>query len=101
MLRTRFGHWVEPHRPLSEDVQVGRGRPAWTSGSGEVEPIEIHDLVPRGDEVGHELLLRVVAGIDLRECTQLGVRTEDEVSAATGPLELAGGEVSALEGLRI
>ena len=29
--------------------------------SGEVEAVEVHDLVPRGHEVAHELLLRVVA----------------------------------------
>jgi hypothetical protein len=33
--------------------------------SGDVESIEVHDLVPRDDEVGHEFLLRVVAGVDL------------------------------------
>src|SRR6266702_1623366 len=72
-------------------------RPTWTSGSGEIEPIEVHDLVPRGHEVVHELLPRVVARVDLRECTQFGVRTEDEVGAAAGPLELAGHVVAALE----
>ncbi len=38
--------------------------------SGHVEPIEIHDLVPRGHEVAHEPLPRVVAGVDLGERTQ-------------------------------
>jgi len=33
--------------------------------SGEVEPIKVHDLVPSGHEVTHELLLRVVARVDL------------------------------------
>ncbi len=70
-----------------------------TSGSGEVESIEIHDLVPRGYEITHELLLRVVAPVDLRECTKLGVRTEDEVDAASGPLGFARREVAALEDL--
>jgi hypothetical protein len=35
--------------------------------SSKVEAIEIHDLVPRDDEILHEGLLRVVARIDLRE----------------------------------
>src|SRR4030088_1262211 len=79
---------------------AGEG-PTWTSGSGEVEPAEVHDLVPRGHEVAHELLLRVVARIDLGDGTQLGVRAADEVDAAGGPFDLAGGEVAALEGLRV
>ena len=59
-------------------------------GIDKVESIEVHDLVPRGHEVAHELLLRVVARVDLRERTELRVRTEDEVDAATDPLALAG-----------
>ena len=49
----------------------------------------MHDLVPHGHEVVHELLLRVVGCVDLREGTELGVRTEDRVDAAAGPFELA------------
>ena len=67
----------------------------------EVVPVEVHDLVPRGHEVVHELLLRVVARVDLRERPQLGVRAEDEVDAAAGPPDLAGGAVAALERLRV
>src|SRR5674476_637187 len=73
------------------DIPTAAALPRY--GSGEVEAVEIHDLVPRGDEVTHELLLRVVARVDLRKCTELGVRPEDEVNAAAGPLELARGEV--------
>jgi hypothetical protein len=63
--------------PTSPGLRQGRDRPrprmsgsadeqaTRTSGSGEVEPIEVHDLVPRGHEVTHELLLRVVARVDL------------------------------------
>jgi len=43
------------------------------SRSGEVEAVEVHDLRPGGDEVVHELLLRVVAGVDLGEGAELGV----------------------------
>src|SRR4051794_33389212 len=39
----------------------------------QVEPVEVHDLVPRGDEVARELLLRVLAAVELRERPQLGV----------------------------
>jgi hypothetical protein len=45
----------------------------------------------------HELLLGVIAGVDLRERAQLGVRPEDQVGPAAGPLDLAGGGVAALE----
>src|SRR4029453_9991867 len=48
-----------------EDVPAGRRWPAGTSRSGEIEPIEVHHLVPRGHEVTHELLLCVVARVDL------------------------------------
>jgi hypothetical protein len=51
-------------------------RPAWTPGSGEVEPVEVHDLVPRGDEVTHELLIRVSARVDLRDGPKLGPAME-------------------------
>src|SRR5882724_8790639 len=77
------------------------GRPTWTSGSGgsdSVEPVEVHDLVPRSHEVVHELLLRVVAGVDLREGPQLGVRAEYEVDPAAGPRDVASGVVT-LEGI--
>src|SRR5437773_1230350 len=65
----------------------------------DIESIEIHDLVPRGHEVAHEFLLRVVARVDLREGTELGVRTEDEIDAAAGPFELARPATADLEGL--
>src|ERR1700680_4302665 len=57
--------------------------------SGEVEAIEVHHLGPRRHEVFHELLLRVLARIDFREGAQLRVRTEDQVDAGAGPLDLA------------
>src|SRR5687767_10676418 len=83
-----------PHIQMSRSAEV---RPTWTSdGSGEVEPIEVHDLVPRSDEVTHELLLRVVLCVDLRDGSELGIRTEDEVGSGGGPLELARHSVPAL-----
>jgi hypothetical protein len=53
--------------------------------SGAIEAIEIHHLVPGGDEDVHELVLRVIARIDLRERAELRVRPEDEIDAAGGP----------------
>src|ERR1700733_12836279 len=64
--------------------------------SRQVEPIEVHHLRPRRDEVPYELLARVVAGVDLGHRPQLGVRAEHEVGAAAGPLQLAGGPVATL-----
>ena len=40
--------------------------------------------------------LRVVAGVDLGDGSELGVRPEDEVDSGAGPSELAGGAVAAL-----
>ena len=56
--------------------------------SGQVEPVEVHDLVPRRDEVADELLLRVVTRVDLGKGPQLGVGAEDEVDPTAGPGEL-------------
>src|SRR3954464_7089873 len=64
--------------------------------SGEVEAIEVHDLVPCGDEVTHEHLLRVVACVCLREGSELGVRTEDQVDRGGGPLDLARAAIATL-----
>src|SRR5262245_3882638 len=60
-------------RPGSADA-----RPIQTPESGEVEPVEVHDLVPGAHEVANELLLRVVGRVDLGDGTQFGVRTEDQ-----------------------
>ena len=86
----------------SPDRSAGERRRA-RAGLGDsiqLESTKIHDLGPRGHEVAHELLPRVVARVDFRERTELGVRAEDEVDAAAGPLELARPTCAALEGLR-
>ena len=57
--------------------------------------------MPRGSEVVHELLLRVVAGVDLGECPQFGVRTEPQVNARRGPLRLSGGALAPLVKLHV
>ena len=53
---------------------------------GQIEAIVVHHFRPCRNEVVHELLLRVRAPIDFGDRTQLGVRTEDEVDAASRPL---------------
>jgi hypothetical protein len=55
-----------------------------------VEAIEVHELVPRRHEVTHELALRVITGVDLRDASELGVRAEDEVNGAARSDDLAG-----------
>src|SRR6266536_4611410 len=50
-----------------------------------------------GHEVTHELLLRVAARVDLRDGSELGVRTEDEVDGGGGPLDLARAAIPTLE----
>ena len=47
--------------------------------SGEVEPVKVHDFVPRRYEIVQELLQGVLARVDFRQCPELGVRTEDQV----------------------
>src|SRR5215475_5761763 len=74
-------------------------RPAWTSPSGQVEPVEIHDLVPCGHEVAHELRLCVLAPVDLSDRAELGVGAEDQVETAAGPPRLARAPVTPLEGV--
>jgi hypothetical protein len=61
--------------------------------------VEVHDFGPGCHEVGDELRLGVVAGVDLGEGAQFGVGAEDQVGSATGPSDCAGGPVAALEGL--
>src|SRR5207248_2348291 len=87
--------WEEP---CLTNLAVGRGRerPHTRALSDKVEAIKIHHLVPRSDKVTHELLLRVVTRIDLREGSELGVRAEDKVDGGGGPLELARGAIMTL-----
>ena len=62
-----------------------------------VEAVKIHHLVPRSHEVTHKRLLRVVACIDFRDGSELGVRTEDEVDGGARPLDLTRPAVTPLE----
>src|SRR5580704_16353761 len=65
--------------------------------SGEVKAIQVHHLVPRSHEVAHKHCLRVGTGIDLREGSQLGVRTENEIDTGAGPLQLSRRAIAALK----
>lgn len=60
--------------------------------------VEIYDLAPCLDEVLHEVLGAVGAGVDLGERAKLRVRSEHEVCARALPLDLAGVDVASLEG---
>ncbi|CAG9942539.1 unnamed protein product [Clonostachys rosea f. rosea IK726] len=66
-------------------------------GGSEVEPVEVHDLGPGGDEVVDQLLLAAGAGVHLGQGAELGLRAEDEVEAGGGPLLGARLAVGALE----
>src|SRR5579871_2901297 len=56
----------------------------------QVEPVGVHHLGPRRDEVLHELLLGVLAPIDFGESAKLRVRTEDQVDTGSRPLRRLG-----------
>ena len=82
-----------PQRPRKS---AGKSQKSgWERASAvQVEPVELHHLDPGGDEVAHELLLRVVAGVDLRQGPQLRVRAEDQVDGRGRPPDLTGGGVA-------
>src|SRR5262249_32310315 len=65
----------------------------------QVEAVKIHHLVPRSHEVTHERLLPVIAAIDFRDGSELGVRTEDEIDGGTSPLDLTRPAVTSLVGV--
>ena len=67
--------------------------------SGDVEPVRVHDLVPRGHEVGDELRLIVVLRVNLGVGPELRVGTEHEVHAGGRPLDVTGRAVAHLEGV--
>src|SRR5579872_1444279 len=49
-----------------------------SNGYGEIEPIEIHNLFPSGDEVVHEVIR--LDRVDFGDRAQLRIRTEDQVA---------------------
>lgn len=68
--------------------------------AGQVETVEVHDLVPDSNEVLDKLILGIRAAVDLSSRAQLGVRAENEVGAGGGPL-LVGLAVNALENFTV
>src|SRR5713226_6286966 len=71
--------------------------PSFPPSSGKVVAIKVHHLVPRSHEVLHKRVLRVVTCIDFRDCSELGVRTEDEIDDGARPLELARRPIAPLQ----
>ena len=65
--------------------------------SVQVEPVEVHHLGPRRNEVAHELLLGVIARVDLGDGAKLGVRAKDDIHARGGPLQFVRPTIAALE----
>lgn len=57
--------------------------------SGEVETIGVHDLVPRRNEVMHELLLGVGTTVAFGQSPELGIGAEDQIDTGAGPLDFA------------
>src|SRR5690349_21450783 len=101
-VRTTVEHddiWAPPRaRPIHCDHPRldRRSRARGPGRSGQVEAVELHHLGPRGDEVAHELLTRVLAGVHLAEGPQLRVGPEDEVHRGGGPPQVPGGVVADL-----
>src|SRR5216683_1980328 len=83
-------------QPFAPDLTSFEQRLSFPPRSGKVEAIKVRDLGPRSHEVLHKRLLRVVTSIDFRECSELGVRTEDKVDTGAGPLDFAGRESAPL-----
>ena len=65
----------------------------------EVEAVEVHHLVPGGDEILDKLLFAVGTAIDFREGAEDGVGAEDEIDARRSPLGRAGLAIDAGEGI--
>ena len=69
---------------------------ALTRGSGDLEPVVVHDLGPRAREVADELLAGVGARVDLGEGPQLRVRAEHQVDGGRRPRHVTGRQVADL-----
>jgi len=65
--------------------------------SGDIESVEVHDLVPGRHKIVHELFRGVLTGVDLCHGPELRVRTEDQVDTGAGPPDLARGAIPTLE----
>src|SRR6266850_440732 len=89
-----------PDRALTPDRTLGAGRgcaPARASSLSEkVVSIEVHDFVPRSDELTNKLLPGVVTRVNLRKRAELRMCAEHEVGRRGGPLLLAGHAITTL-----
>src|SRR5262245_52688013 len=69
----------------------------WSAFYLQIEAIEVHHLDPGRDKVLEELVGAILAGIDLAQRPQLGIGTQHQIHTRSGPLDLAGLAVAALE----
>jgi hypothetical protein len=81
-----FGGPTATRARASAEIVGATRSPHPSLAASEVEPIEIHDLVPGSDEVAHELLLAVGRCVDLGDSAELRVRAEHEVDGGRRPL---------------
>src|SRR5262249_45085571 len=88
-----FRHAALSYRSPGRDPSAAPG----FSHSGDVEAVGVHHLVPGGDEVVDELLMRIGLAVDLGDGAQVRVRTEDEIDAGRGRLQFARVAVTAFE----
>src|SRR4051794_30384672 len=73
-------------RSVEAGLQLPPG--AFPPTSGEVEAIQVHDLVPGRHEVSHEPCRRIVLTIGLANRAELRVRTKNQVDTRACPPEL-------------
>src|ERR1700761_9489572 len=78
----------EPRTNRHEPVRSGFG-PLRFTRSHQIVTIEVHHLIPGGDEVMDKLFLPVRAPIDLGQRPKLSIGTEDQVDPCAGPLHRA------------
>ena len=72
-------------------------RPPQASARGYSESIEVHHLVPGGDEVVYQLRSTVGECIDFGKGAQFGVRTKDQIDTCARPLHVARDAVASFE----
>ena len=109
ILRRRIG--PSPRQPGSRaswGCHVGRadheGPPGQAREGGSsfpcsevIDAVEVHHLVPGGDEIVDEALFCVIRSVHFRDRPQLGVRTEDEIDAGARPPEFTRPAIAPLE----
>ncbi|MCL4340492.1 MAG: hypothetical protein M1431_00125 [Candidatus Thermoplasmatota archaeon] len=55
-----------------------------------VKPIQHYDLLFGPDKISDEFFLRIMAGINFRNCPRLSMRSKDQIDSACPPLQLSG-----------